>query len=154
MTCTWTARTWARPINTTTRQPTSLRRAAQADAPADGQWLPLGVFALTKPDQTKSDVTIQLAINKQGVIRGNSDDTVSGKTELIQGSLNKKTQRIAFTVGDNKSTVVETGLYNLTKDEAPALIHFGKDRTEQWLLVRLSKPEENGADSADDSAAE
>jgi len=35
--------------------------------------------------------------------------------------------------------VIETGVYNLTKDEAPALIHFGKDRTEQWLLVRLNK---------------
>ena len=27
----------------------------------------------------------------------------------------------------------------LTKDEAPVLVHFGKDRTEQWLLVRLKK---------------
>jgi hypothetical protein len=29
-------------------------------------------------------------------------------------------------VGDNKTTVVETGLYNLTKPDAPALIHYGK----------------------------
>lgn len=29
----------------------------------------------------------------------------------------------------------------LTKDEAPALIHFGIGRTEQWLLVRLQDPE-------------
>jgi len=49
-------------------------------------------------------------------------------------------QRVAFTVGDNKDTVVETGLYNLTKDEAPVLIHKGKDATEQWLLVRLKNP--------------
>jgi hypothetical protein len=43
--------------------------------------------------------------------------------------------------------VIETGLYNLTKDEAPALIHFGPDRTEQWLLVRLKNPDAtpNGA---------
>jgi len=54
--------------------------------------------------------------------------------------LTKVPQRVAFTVDDNKTNVVETGLYNLTKDEAPALIHFGKDRTEQWLLVRLHKP--------------
>ena len=44
---------------------------------------------------------------------------------------------MAFTVGDNTTEVVETGLYNLTKDEAPCLIHFGKDKTEQWLLVRV-----------------
>jgi hypothetical protein len=48
---------------------------------------------------------------------------------------------VAFTVGDKKTTVIETGLYNLTKDEAPVLIHFGADRTEQWLLVRLKNPD-------------
>ncbi len=120
---------------------------AQANAPADGDWLPLGVFALTRPDQSKSDVTIQLAINKDGVIRGNSDDTATGKVQVIQGSLDKQTQRVAFTVGDNTSTVVETGLYNLTQEEAPALIHFGKDRTEQWLLVRLTNPDAEQAKS-------
>jgi hypothetical protein len=35
--------------------------------------------------------------------------------------------------------VIETGIYNLTKDEAPALVHFGADRTEQWVLVRIKK---------------
>jgi hypothetical protein len=114
---------------------------AKADAPSDGDWLPLGVFALTKPEQAKSDVSIQLAVNKQGVIRGNYTDTVTDKNERIQGSVDKQTQRVAFTVGDNTTNVVETGLYNLTKDEAPCLIHFGSDRTEQWLLVRLKNPE-------------
>ena len=114
---------------------------SKADAPADGDWLPLGVFALTKIEQEKSDVTIQLAVDKQGVIRGNYTDIVTGKTQVVQGSVDKKTQRVAFTVGDNTTNVVETGLYNLTKDEAPALLHFGKDRTEQWLLVRLQNPD-------------
>ena len=115
---------------------------AKAEAPADGDWLPLGVFALTKPDNPKSDVTIQLAVNKEGVIRGNSTDTATKKNQVIQGSVDKKTQKVAFTVGDHPENVVETGIYNLTKDEAPILIHFGKDRTEQWLLVRLHNPDD------------
>jgi hypothetical protein len=115
-----------------------------ADAPADGDWLSLGVFALTKPDQSKSDVSIQLAVNKEGILRGNYTDTLTNKTQLVHGSVDKSTQRVAFTVGDNTTNVVETGLYNLTKDEAPALIHFGKDRTEQWLLVRLKNPKADG----------
>jgi len=81
-------------------------------------------------------------VNKQGVIRGNYTHMTTDTFEPIQGSVDKKTQRVAFTVGDNKTNVVETGIYNLTKDEAPCLIHFGKDRTEQWLLVRLKKQEE------------
>jgi len=112
----------------------------QAAAPADGDWLPLGVFGLTKSGEQKADVTVQLAVNKQGVLRGNYTDVVTNQTQLVHGSVDKKTQRVAFTVGDNTNNVVETGLYNLTKDEAPALIHFGKDRTEQWLLVRLKQP--------------
>ncbi len=118
---------------------------AGAQAPADGDWLPLGVFALTKTDATKSDVTIQLAVNKQGIIRGNYTDVATNKNQLVQGSVDKETQRVAFTVGDDKKDVVETGLYNLTKDEAPALIHFGTDRTEQWLLVRLQKPADSSS---------
>lgn len=113
---------------------------ATADAPSDSDWLPLGVFALTKTDQTKSDVSIQLAVNKQGVIRGNYTDTVTNKNQVVQGSVDRQSQRVAFTVGDNKANVVETGLYNLTKDEAPCLIHVGSERTEQWLLVRMNNP--------------
>jgi hypothetical protein len=115
---------------------------SEANAPSDGDWLPLGVFSLCQADHPSSNLVVQLAIDKQGVIRGNYTDTTTKKNEEIQGSLDKKTQRIAFTVGDNKTTVVETGLYNLTKDEAPALMHFGKDRTEQWLLVRIDKDKE------------
>jgi hypothetical protein len=113
---------------------------ATADLPKDEQWLPLGIFALCKSGDTKSDITIQLAVNRAGIVRGNYTDEALGKTQLVQGSVDKKTQKIAFTVGDNKDTVLETGLYNLIKPEAPALIHFGKDRTEQWLLVGVQKP--------------
>jgi hypothetical protein len=113
----------------------------QAEAPPEGEWLPLGVFAFTKPGATKSDISIQLAVNKQGIIRGNYTDTALDKSLVVQGSVDKQTQKVAFTVGDQKTKVIETGLYNLTKDEAPALLHLDKDHTEQWLLVRMTKPE-------------
>ena len=113
---------------------------AQAEASSDVQWLPLGVFTLTKPDQSRSDLSVQLAVDKQGIIRGNYTDTSTNENQVIQGSVDKQTQRVAFTIGDKKQDVIETGLYNLTKDEAPCLIHFGQDRTEQWLLVRIKKP--------------
>ncbi|MCM2374386.1 YybH family protein [Aporhodopirellula aestuarii] len=110
---------------------------AEADAPADGEWLPLGVFAPTKTAGTRSDVSIQLAVNKEGIIRGSYTDTATGETQVVQGAVDQETQRLVFSVGSNQSNLIETGLYNLTKDEAPALIHFGSDKTEQWLLVSL-----------------
>jgi hypothetical protein len=116
-----------------------------ADAPADGaDWLPLGVFALSKSDHPTNNLVIQLAVNKSGVIRGNYTDTATSNTQPVHGSVDKQSQRVAFTIGDNTTTVVETGLYNLTKDEAPALMHMGADRTEQWLLVRMQN-QESGA---------
>jgi hypothetical protein len=70
---------------------------------------------------------------------GNYHDVMSGTTTPIQGAVDKQTQRLVWTVGDNKTTVGEKGIYNLTKDEAPALIHIGKDKTQQWTLVRLKQ---------------
>ncbi len=114
---------------------------AEAKTQTDGDWLPLGVFAFTKAENPTSDITIQLAVNKDGVIRGNYTDTATKQNQVVQGSVDKQTQRVAFTVGDNKANIIETGLYNLTKEESPCLIHLGKDSTEQWLLVRLQNPE-------------
>lgn len=120
---------------------------ATADAPPDGDWLPLGVFAFTRPDQTNSNISIQLAVNKDGVIRGNYTDSATKQNQVVQGSVDKQTQRVAFTVGDNKTSVIETGLYNLTKEESPCLLHIGKDQTEQWLLVRLKQPQDDASEA-------
>jgi hypothetical protein len=120
---------------------------AQAQPADDQQWMPLGVFAMTHGDQTKANLILQLAVNKDGVIRGNYTATLTNDTKPVQGSVDKKTQRAAWTIGDNKDNVIETGIYNLTKDEAPALVHFGKDKTEQWVLVRLNKDGQDGSQS-------
>ncbi len=36
--------------------------------------------------------------------------------------------------------MAETGLYNLTQEQAPVLVHFGADKVENWLFVRLEDP--------------
>jgi hypothetical protein len=101
------------------------------------QWLPLGVFALMKSDKDKPEMIFQLALDKQGVIRGNYFSEVDDKTQPVYGSVDKKTQRAAWHVGDNKTVIVDTGLYNLTKDESTALVHLGPDHEERYVLVRL-----------------
>ncbi len=37
---------------------------------------------------------------------------------------------------------MEVGIFNLTKDTAPALVHFADGQTQQALLVRLEEPKE------------
>ena len=106
--------------------------------------MPLGVFAVSQSGQTTPMATLQLAVDKSATIRGNYTDNASNKTQQVQGSVDKKTQRIAFTIGGDNKTVIETGLYNLTKDEATALVHNGKESTQQWLLARVKQNDQSG----------
>jgi hypothetical protein len=59
--------------------------------------------------------------------------------------VDKKSQRAAWGVVDKDFPVIETGLYNLTQDTAPSLIHFADGQTQQWLLVRLKAPQNAAA---------
>ena len=67
----------------------------------------------------------------------------------MEGSVDKKTQRVAMRLVDDKNShiVLETGIYNLTDDTAPALLHHGTEKTEKILMVRLDKPEEDATGS-------
>jgi hypothetical protein len=114
----------------------------QSQPPEDEKWQPLGVFAMVKGDETTSNDIFQLAINKDGVIRGNYYNAASDTTTPVYGSLDKKSQRIAWTIGDKKEPVYETGLYNLTEKETTMLVHFSKDHTEQYNLFQVPPQEE------------
>lgn len=116
-------------------------RAAQPEA--QQEWQPLGVFGLMQNEQeTVAQRIFQLAIDKNGVIRGNYYDAVGDTTTPVYGSVDKKTQRAAWSIGDKKDVVFETGLDNFTKDQTSCLVHYGKDNTQQMLLVRLPDPDE------------
>ena len=115
-------------------------RAAQASK--DEEWLPLGVFAMIQGDEKTSNHIFQLAVNKQGIMRGNYYDAVTDSTSPVFGSVDKKTQRAAWTVGDRKSPVYEAGVANLTKEETTMLVHYGAERTSQFSLVRLQESDQ------------
>jgi hypothetical protein len=112
----------------------------QAQATKEEEWLPLGVFAMVQGEQVSGNDLFQLAVNKSGVIRGNFYNALSDTTLPVYGSVDKKTQRAAWTVGDKKDTTYEAGFANLTKPETTMLVHFGKDKTQQWTLVRMEQP--------------
>jgi hypothetical protein len=114
----------------------------QANPPATDQWQALGVFALVQGSATSSNNLFQLAVNKQGTIRGNYYDGVMDTTTPVYGSVDKKNQRAAWTIGKSNDRVFDTGIYNLTKSQAPVLVHFGANKTEQWLLVRMDQPKD------------
>lgn len=115
----------------------------QADAPKDGNWTPLGVFALVAGDEKSASNTIQLAVNKDGIIRGTYYNEPYDTAETVYGSVDPKTQRAAWSVGDQQSPVYEAGIANLTKEETTILLHDDNGQSRQMSLVRI--PPSGGA---------
>jgi hypothetical protein len=64
--------------------------------------------------------------------------------------VDEQTQRAAWRAvdGTNANVIMETGLFNLTQDQAPALVHFGPEQTQNVLLVRLDETERPESDGA------
>ncbi|WP_459556716.1 hypothetical protein [Lacunimicrobium album] len=111
--------------------------------PASKDWLPLGVFALTQDGQSEGptpSLFLQLVVSKDGVISGTFSNKLSGETKTLEGMVDKTSQRVAWCVQGETTPIMETGLENLTKETAPALIHFSNGQTQQWLMVRLKEP--------------
>jgi hypothetical protein len=110
--------------------------------------MPLGVFAVTpdgQPSGAEPTMYLQLAVSKQGIISGTIQNTSTDKVQPIEGMVDKQTQRAAWTVQGQTRPLMETGIVNLTQDTAPALVHFADGSTQQWLLVRLDKPQPDAA---------
>ena len=108
-----------------------------------GEWMALGTFVIaTSKEDTDPPRVLQLAVDKEGNVSGTMVNRTTNKTYAVQGRVDKETQRVAFTIGDNKDIVLETGIYNLTQAETPVLVHQGTERTETYVLVRLEEPKE------------
>jgi hypothetical protein len=115
----------------------------KVDPPPTEEWKAVGVFALVQGDEKTSNNVFQIAMNKDGILRGNYYDGLMDTTTPIYGSVDKKTQRAAWTIGKKNDRVFEAGIYNLTQGEAPLLVHIGDDRTQQMLLVRVEQPKKS-----------
>jgi hypothetical protein len=116
---------------------------ADAGTEADNaDWLPLGVFAVVSEGQEASDKILQLAVNKDGVIRGNLHDKLTDQIIAVVGSIDRESQRAAFRPENKEFPVAECGLYNLTQSALNILVHLDEGQTEQRSLIRLEEPEE------------
>ncbi len=119
----------------------------------DDDILPLGTFTFTPSTDSEAKITLQMDLNKDGTITGTYFNLATNTTLPILGSVDKESQRAAWTIGDKKDVICETGLYNLTKDQTDVLVHTSKTETQTWMLTRLV-PEGEDENAATDGAAE
>jgi hypothetical protein len=110
------------------------------------KWEPLGVFALAEPGQTQSNMLLQLAINQAGIVRGNYMNQLTNEKSQVYGALDKKTQRISWTIGQNNTTVFDTNLATLVQKDSQVLVHYGPTNTQEMALIRLAQNEQGGGD--------
>jgi hypothetical protein len=110
---------------------------------AQMEWLPLGVFAVTRDGREQPDLLVQLAVTQDGVIAGTANDQRTGAAYPIEGVVEKETQRAvwSFTDDRNQRIVMETSIFNLTQPEATGLVHYSPDDIQVVELVRLEAPE-------------
>ena len=82
---------------------------------------------------------MQLALNKDGTISGTFYNTTTNEVYELEGEVDSSTKRAFWKIVDNKdSPVVETGIYNLTQDIVPILIHFSNGLTQNKVLIRVN----------------
>lgn len=108
------------------------------------EWMPLGVFAIAEQGGTDSGMLVQLAVSKEGILAGTFYTDTTDEGRPLEGTVDRKTQRAAWNFADDKNpdVVMETSVYNLTQDETTALVHFGSEKTQTWLMVRLPESDE------------
>jgi hypothetical protein len=122
-------------------QAQELARVTPPPEPKKIEWMPLGTFALADTkDARNADLVLQLAISKEGLISGICFNRTNDKVVAVEGRVDPATQRVAIRFPEDDDFVLETGIYNLTQDQAPALMHVGTQRTQHWFLVRLEQP--------------
>ena len=117
----------------------------QASPPQADEFLTLGVFGMVQGEETIANQVVQLKVNKEGIIQGEYYNATTDTTETLAGSVDKETQRAAWTVGENQKVVYEAGIANLTKPETTMLIHYGSEKTQQWTLVRIENEQQQAA---------
>jgi hypothetical protein len=134
-------------VASTTEFAQSAADLATVAPPADeetakkSEWLALGTFTVSSGEKdVEPNRIIQLAVNKDGVVSGTLYNTETDLTQSVQGKVDKDTQRVAIRITESENLVAETGLYNLTQEQAPVLVHFGAEKVENWLFVRLEDP--------------
>jgi hypothetical protein len=111
------------------------------------EWLPLGVFALTPEGTAQSDLLLQLAVTNDGVLGGTLFNQATGESFPVEGIVESPTQRAVWSYVNaaGQRIVMETGIYNLSKPDTTALVHFGPDDLQIWQMVHLEQPSESAS---------
>ncbi|MEI6636067.1 MAG: hypothetical protein WCO99_05840 [Planctomycetota bacterium] len=115
-----------------------------AALPPDLEWMPLGVYATGPKDAAQAHVYQQLAVSKQGELKGNYYDSITNTTQPVSGSIDRETRKASWKVGGKGGATFETTLDALMKTPSDVTMKSG-GATHEWELVQVQKPDDKAA---------
>ena len=118
--------------------------ASNAAPPPDLEWMPLGVYATGPKDAAQAHVYQQLAVSKQGELKGNYYDSITNTTQPVSGSIDRETRKANWKVGGKGGATFETTLDALMKTPSDVTMKSGGAEHE-WELVQVQKPDDKAA---------
>lgn len=104
-----------------------------------GGWMPLGSFELKLDGQTVATRLIQLAVDRQGILRGTYYDIAADSTKHITGSVDKATLRASWTIGERGLAVYEMSLDALSSPEGQLTVRYANGQTATWQTSPMSE---------------
>lgn len=131
----------------------TLAEQGAIDPAQDAKLLPLGVYTLAPKGQEESTSSVRLALDKNGVLRGIYYDSLGAQGHPIRGAVDKKTQRVAWTVGDNKKVLFQTTLASLTHEKGALTVRDANGNSHPWTIARFEKNENEEEPAENDAPA-
>lgn len=116
--------------------------SASAQPPAQGNWLPLGVFAASQNanDAAYTNMFVQLVVDRGGTLSGTYYNAAADQVHPLDGFVDKDSQQAVWRVADNnESPVMTAGMYNLTQDIADVKVRYSNGNEQYWTFVRLTQ---------------
>jgi hypothetical protein len=136
------------PPNGSASAPRELAVKGEPEPAKEAAFMPLGVFSLAPENQTEATALLQLALGKDGVLRGTYHDLLGNADHPIRGSVDKATHRVAWTFGPHGKVTFQTALAALTEPSGPVSVHYENGQARQWELARYEQ-EPSDDDPAD-----
>jgi hypothetical protein len=111
--------------------------APVVDPNAPSEWMTLGAYSLRTGPGDAGTRMLELAVDRHGLVGGNYYDMITGTSSNVTGRIDRKTQRVTWSIDSNRQLTFSASLNQLTQGEGLVDVKFPSGRTQQWRLVRM-----------------
>jgi hypothetical protein len=118
-------------------QPSVAAQASASNAPVDdADWLSLGVYDVVRFAEQPPLEQLQLAVDRQGNLRGVYYDAITNTTQNLVGTLDQRTGAATWRLESNGQLTFTAPLDELTQRQGTLTVRLPGGE-QQWQLVRM-----------------